>query len=405
MLDATDTQEEIITAIVTGADSPTGLGAARGLRSAGAKVIGFTHHPAAWPCRSGVWDQVEGFSDKSTDASVAQVLAFAAHITGPVFLLPCEDGLATEFSRYQGQFPDNVRFSRPSYNVVQLLLEKTQFALWANTHGFPVPKTVLVHSHDELSNHLEGFNYPAVLKPLVRTPGWQAASPVHKVIRIESPDDIDTITFDLFEAAPSYILSEWIEGADEDVYFCLVCLDSDSNIIASHTGRKLLQFPRLTGSTAICIDANLPQLEKLTADLFRSAGCQGLASLEVKQSATDGQLVITEPTVVRPNLQSYSAVAAGVNLYGIAMRYAWSRDYTDLIRPRKRCMWIQEQALFEVFTTHSKTPVPVKTILQEFIKVRRISAAYFSFTDLTPFFTMFASWIKNGLHRIWHRGI
>lgn len=396
------TQETVITAIVTGADSPTGLGAARGLRSAGARVIGFAHKPTALSCRSRVWDTVECFSNNDADASVAQVLAFVANMTGPVFLLPSEDDLAAEFSKLQGQFPDNVRFCGPSYDIVQLLLEKTEFSVWAKTQGFPVPKTVPIHSHQELLNCLECFNYPAILKPLVRTPEWQTASPVEKVIRLESPNDIKTIPFDLFKVAPSYILSEWIEGADEDVYFCLVFLDSESKVIASHTGRKLLQFPRLTGSTAICVDADLPPLEKLTADLFRSARCKGLASLEVKRSTKDGQLLITEPTVIRPNLQSYSAVAGGVNLYGIAMRYAWSRDYSDLLLPKKRCLWIQEGLLFEVFTTRSNIPVPVRTILREFVKVRRISAAYFSLRDPAPFLMMLASWIRNGLRRIWH---
>lgn len=397
-------REAVITAIVTSADHPTGLGAARGLRSAGAKVVGFTHRPDAWPCRSWAWDAIEVFSSAATSTSVAQVLEFARNINGPVFLLPSEDDLVAEFSKVKDQFPDNLQFCCPSYDVVQTLLEKTRFAIWAEAQGFPVPQTILIHSHNQLLDQLEHFKYPAILKPLVRTPEWQAASPVQKAIRLESPDDISNIPFDLFKAAPSYILSEWIEGDDSDVYFCLVFLDSDSRVKASFTGRKLLQFPRLTGSTAICVDANLPQLEKLTADLFRSVGCQGLASLEIKRSAENGQLLITEPTVVRPNLQSYSAVAAGVNLYGIAMRHAWGRDYNDLILPRKRCIWIEERALFEVFTSRSEFPIQIRMILRESIKARRIAAAYFSLKDPAPFFAMSGSWIRNGLRRIWHRG-
>ena len=93
---------------------------------------------------------------------------------------------------------------------------------------------------------------------------------------------------------------------------------------------------------------------------------------------------------------------AGVNLYVIAMRHAWSRDYGDLIQPKKRCMWIEERALFEIFTTRSNYPIPIRVILRESTKVKRIAAAYFSLKDPVPFLKMFASWIRNGLRRIRH---
>jgi D-aspartate ligase len=215
-----------------------------------------------------------------------------------------------------------------------------------------------------------------------------------------SAADLERVPFDPFAVAPAYVISEWIEGDDADVLFCLTYLDSDSEMLASFTGRKLLQYPRLTGSTAICTDRPDPALEELTASVLRKAGCQGLASLEVKRSATDGRYYITEPTVGRPNLQSHAAVKGGVNLHGIALRHAWGEDYSDLTGPRRRCVWFEERGLFEILTTRTGVPVPMRLIAGEALKARRPAAAHFSLTDPKPFASMSWSWVRNGVRRL-----
>lgn len=391
---------DTITAFVTGADHPTGLGAARALRAAGARVIGFTLRPESATCRSRAWAEVRRVESPDPLATAGEVLEAARAEPGPVFLLPTQDDLVAEFSRVRGEFPENLRAALPPHAVVQTLLEKTRFAAWARERGYPLPRSEVAESRSELDGLLSGFRFPAILKPLVRTPSWQRASPVEKVLRLRGPEDLDEMPFDLFEVAPAYVLSEWIEGEDSDVLYCLAYLDEDSGIVASVTGRKLLQYPRLTGSTAICVGRPDYALEKLTADLFRSVGCQGLASLEVKRSAPDGRYWITEPTVGRPNLQSASAVAAGVNLHGIAMRHVWNRSFSDLLRSRRRCVWVEEEGLFEVLTTPTGLPVPYRLIAREILSARRVTGAHFRFSDPAPFGAMAKSWVRNGLGRL-----
>jgi len=288
----------------------------------------------------------------------------------------------------------------PPPGVVETLLEKTRFAEWARGEGFPIPRSFVVTSMGELGASLTEMRMPVILKPLVRTPGWHEASPVDKVLRMESAGDVNDVPFDLFAVAPAYVVSEWIEGDDADVLFCLTYLDSDSEMLASFTGRKLLQYPRLTGSTAICTDRPDPELEELTARVFRKAGCQGLASLEVKRSATDGRYYITEPTVGRPNLQSHAAMKGGVNLHGIALRHTWGQDFSDLMGPRRRCLWFEERGLFEILTTRTGIPLPMRLIAGEALKARRPAGAHFSLTDPVPFASMSWSWVRNGMRRL-----
>lgn len=394
---------ERITALVTGADHPTGLGAGQALRAAGAHVVGLSHHPAQWCCRSRAWSEVVPVEQQTTSGVLETIATTATRIGGPVFLLPSGDRLVRAISRERDHLPANIRVMLPPHATVELLLEKTRFAPWAEAHGYPVPRSFVVTSREDLDAAAGQIRFPALLKPTTRTAGWQRNSPVEKAIRLRTPGDLVAIPFDLFTAAPAYVISEWIEGADDDVLFCLVHLDRTSEVVASFTGRKLLQYPRLTGSTAICVDRPDPELEDLTRRIFKEAGCQGLASLEVKRSSTDGRYLITEPTVGRPNLQSAASVLAGVNLHGIAMRDAWDRSYDDLIGPRRRCFWVEERALVGVLTTSTGIPVAKGLIAREAFSGRKMRGAYFRLADSRPFTSMAGSWLRRGLQRLLSR--
>lgn len=384
-----------ITTLVTDADHVTGLGAARALRAAGAEVIGFASEPNAWTCRSRAWKNVRPAQEADAGSLVDQVLSAGAAIEGPVFLMPTADDHVVALARARHEFPENVRMAAPPPDVVDLLMEKVRFVEWAQSQGYPLPATKVVKSREELEQALDRVRLPALLKPNLRTSGWQQLSPLWKNIRLEHVRDLERIPFDLFAAAPSYVLSEWIDGADDDVLFCLVYLNDESEILASFTGRKLLQYPQLVGSTAVCTDITDPALEELTADLLRSARCRGLASLEVKRSVPDGRYLITEPTVGRPNLQSAIAVAAGINLHAIAMHHTWDRDWSNLVGRRKRIVWVEELAVFDVLTTTSRSSIPYRLIAREILAARHVRSARFRLSDIRPFASMIKSWIRR----------
>lgn len=392
-----------ITAFVTGADHPTGLGSARALKSAGARVVGFTGGGEEWCGRSNAWDEVRSISSHPSQGA-EEIMAAAAEVQGPVFLVPTQDELVQEFSELRDSFPQNLRAALPNEKTVRTLLDKTRFAEWARENGFPLPASAIANSEEELRALLETFEFPAILKPLTRTRKWHRVSPVEKALRLSAPGDLDQVPFDLFDVAPSYVLSQWIPGEDSDVLFCLCYLDSDSEVVASFTGRKLLQYPRLTGSTAICVDHDDPELRTMAEELFRAAGCTGLASLEVKRSGVTGEYLITEPTVGRPNLQSPVAFHAGLNLVGVAMLHTWERDFSHLIRPPGRAFWVEERAVYEILSSAPRLPMGLRLIGREFLRVRRYGGAYFSLSDPSPFFDFLGSAVGKGMRRVLRLG-
>jgi predicted ATP-grasp superfamily ATP-dependent carboligase len=78
--------------------------------------------------------------------------------------------------------------------------------------------------------------------------------------------------------------------------------------------------------------------------LFKALRYQGLGSVEFKQDAADQSFKITEPTVGRPNFQSYLAVANGINIPHVAYSDLTGQSVTVLDGPARAgsVKWIDE---------------------------------------------------------------
>jgi D-aspartate ligase len=243
--------------------------------------------------------------------------------------------------------------------------------------------------------------FPVILKPLYRTAAWSRYSPVDKAIRLDSAADMDRIKFDLFAAAPALILSQWIDGPDSAVHYCLAYCERGV-MRASYTGRKLLQYPRQTGSTAICVGTNNGEVREIAEETFRQARFEGLGSVEVKYGG-DGRPYITEPTVGRPNLQSYSAVAAGCNLHAMALAHALGIELPSPASRRRNCWWVEEGAVLELATSSSDQPVPWRLLGREIVRARRIGGAYWTWWDPGPAAAMMGQKVRRLLNRLLSR--
>lgn len=373
--------------LVAGAESPTGLGVARALRDEGLTVVGLAADVTASPCRSALWHEIvhDGGADggDDTEARIAAIRTTAARYDRPV-LVPVRDDVVELVAAHADELHTVVDFVLPPADVVTTLLDKTAFHSWAADHGFPVPHTEIVADQAALDAALARVPYPAVIKPFERTPEWQAASPRHKAYRLESAADVDRLGFRLLDAAPRFVIQQWIPGTDADVWFCLVYRDRTGREIASQVGRKLVQWPVGTGSTALATTAVDDELHTLTRDLLDAAGHIGIGSLEVKRSTADGKLYITEPTVGRPNLQSNIATAAGVNLTVLQVRDALGLDLPAVPAPRP-AVWIHETTILRALAVAaSRRALDVRALVAALRGAKGRMAAFSAPADRTP---------------------
>jgi predicted ATP-grasp superfamily ATP-dependent carboligase len=269
--------------------------------------------------------------------------------------------------------------------VVDLLLDKTEFHAWASERGFPVPETHVAENEGDLAAILSDIRYPVVLKPLHHTPGWEEKSPNHKAYKLFSKDALGSIGFSMFDAAPKFVVQRWIEGGDDCVHFCLTYVNAAGDEAGAYTGRKYLQWPPQTGSTAICVGEENPELLELTRAVWQAAGFRGLGSLETKYCIDDGEHYITEPTVGRNNLQSYVAVAGGVNMTRLALQDALGAPVVARTRPRG-AVWINEPfAILALREAFARRKPERRTLRRLFTALRSVAFAYFSWADPLPF--------------------
>ncbi|MGH3671780.1 MAG: hypothetical protein ACRDSH_14275, partial [Pseudonocardiaceae bacterium] len=114
------------------------------------------------------------------------------------------------------------------------------------------------------------------------------------------------------------------------------------------------------------------------------AGHVGFGSLEVRRSTRDGRMLITEPTVGRPDLQTALAAAAGVNLVDMAYRDAL-RMPAPPSRPSREAIWIHETAFpRSVLVAARHRRLDGHTLLAALRTRRTPTGAFFSDRDLLP---------------------
>lgn len=333
-------------ALIAGAGTPIGLALARALHRRGVALVGASPALSDVGCRSRLWRSVLGVA--SLDASAWLETLHAAYLRhGPMVLLAADDGAVRVIAEHAAELAPMYRFVLPDAAVVDRLLDKSVFAAWAEQRGFPVPRTVVVSAPAELRAALRELSFPVMFKPMERTPGWQAVSRRDKVLRFGSAADAERLPFDPFAAADRFVVQEWIPGRDSDVRFCLTYRDRSGRELAVQTGRKITQWPVDIGTSALAVTERDPELRALTRSLLDAAGHVGFGSLEVRRHTGDGRLLITEPTVGRPNMQTGLAHAAGVDLAWVAYRDALGRPpaaeaVTEVAR--REAIWVHETA-------------------------------------------------------------
>ncbi len=261
----------------------------------------------------------------------------------PVLLLSKDLAVLT-VARHQELLAPLYRFLLPTPEVTDLLMDKTRFAAYAETHGFEVPRTFVLHSAGDLAAAIaDNLPFPCVLKPCYRNATWNERG-YPKGFLCDDAGQLHSAYDEVRNAQESFVLQEWIPGNDSDIYFCLVYFDERSRPVATFSGRKLRQWPIGAGSTSLAEAADCPAIERETVRLFTSLEFRGLGSVEFKRDPRTGRFKILEPTVGRVNLQSETATANGVNLAGIAYAHLAGLEVERHRQPAQCARWVNEYA-------------------------------------------------------------
>jgi D-aspartate ligase len=370
--------------LINGAETITGYNAARSISGMGFSVYGLSMQANSLYLKADVWDEIY-----TVDYNCDQMIKISKNIMQrqkvrsqkPTLML-CQDEMVLFVSKHRDVLSKYFSFLLPPDDAVNLMMDKTKFHHWAINKGFNVPKSVIVSEKNEIEVALRGLNYPIAIKPLTRDEGWNKHFNNLKLFKYESlPDDISVLKESL-NFTDKLIFQEWIPGNDDDVFFLLVMIGKNGGSYLA--GRKIHQWPILTGSTAMCKSELMPEFQDEAIKILQSAQLSGLGSIEFKRDKRTNKYYITEPTVGRHDYQSYIATAAGVNLSLLYVLECMDYCYFNHFKPQE-AVWIDELNFMRA--VWNKQPSLIFKDFVYLIKKGNNSFATFNFKELKLFYS------------------
>lgn len=236
----------------------------------------------------------------------------------PPFLLITDELALLTISEHRRELEGLYHFRLPSHDTVLMLHDKARFHESAVEHGWPVPNGVVVRVSADLPK-LASLRLPMILKPADKRHVHQGHAP--RLIAVGSRADALSAAKRLLAQAGAVIAQEFVEGPDDNIYFCLFYRGRDGETLGMFTGQKLASTPPGAGSTAFCRAAVNEELERITKDFLDQVNYFGFGGVEYKRDARNGRFLIIEPTVGRTDWQEEVATLAGVNIPLIAYRH------------------------------------------------------------------------------------
>ena len=376
-------------AVVVGLQHTTALNTVWSLAQMNAPVIGVTSRPRS-PLAQTRKCKIVNCPDVDGDALIDTLVELGKSFDQKAVLFPCSDDQVSVISEKRELVAAYYHFTLPSKEVVGAFLHKTEFANYARLNGYPIPKTVVIDRLTNLQACLSEFKFPCLLKPDTKTARWNRHNQPNKVLRIRNEDEGLRTIGRALQYVDRLVIQEWITGDDSNVYFCLMYFDENSEPRATFVGRKLRQWPPEVGSTASAEKKFNLTVLKESVRFFKTVQYKGLGSLEFKLDPQDRDFKIMEPTVGRPDFQSYVAVANGINIPYVAYCDLIGKPITLLDQPgRVRSVkWIDEWREYRSALFYWKQG---KLTLKDWAYSMRGPRSYalFSLSDPLPFFLTF----------------
>lgn len=247
-------------------------------------VVGHSRH-----CR--------GFVDLGDDANVQEHWLDWLDGHGPrgAVLLPCDDDGLELIARNRralvelGYLPVEA-----DDDVVLAMLDKSRTYELARRIGVPSPRTVTPRNVAELEALSNEIAYPCALKPshshlFQRHSGMNA-----KALIVFSSEELAQALGRLHALGLEMVVTEIVPGGEDQFCSYYSYLDERGDPLFHLTKRKLRQFPTGFGMGCYHVTDWNPEVAEVGLRFLQGVGLRGLANVEFKRDARDGQLKLIE---------------------------------------------------------------------------------------------------------------
>lgn len=252
--------------------------------------------------------------------AVADLVSVAGSFAAPPVLFYGSDATLLLVSRARERLGAHFRFSLPSHELVETLVDKARFAELAKERGIPVPECV--HSEDLRygTDILARLRLPCAFKPNVHI-GWlsRRAAVDHmprKALRADTKEQALAL-YDELAPLGSFVVQRWIEGGEDSVVSFHCYADEHSRVLGWFVGRKIRTYPKEAGVSTYLELVHEPEVAAMGFDIVSRLGIVGPLKIDFKRDSKSGVLYVLELNT-RFTLWCHLGTASGVNLPAIA---------------------------------------------------------------------------------------
>lgn len=332
----------------------------------------------------------ENMSEEKT--VISKLLEVSNHEKKKIVLFCTSDLHVMFVSQNREVLRNYFKFVLPHHRVIETLMDKRKFHKFGERHGFLTPKTVFSDCRKTFDEVGPTIPFPCVAKAVYHTRYWiEHVPPNKKVIKAESLPHLKEELNNLKAFNQPLIFQEYIAGGDEQIYFCLAYLNDEGKPLGIFAGRKVRQYPPLTGVTSLAKSFRDNKLIEDTLNILYESGCKGLCSIEFKFNPEKCSFMIIEPTVGRVDLQEGICTQGGVDLIFMAYQDALGISQNPEANRQKNVIWINEPFELNSFIDHIRAN---KNKAYHFFRLYkgRPTFALLAVDDPLPFL-LFVKWV------------
>lgn len=253
-----------------------------------------------------------GDSVANEDVLCGLMLQWAERFQRKPVLFATSDWFARFLSHRQAELKDRFLFHWVSPDLFTNIVDKGTMVRFCEHAGVKVPRTHITRPEDDMAQVARDFVYPSLIKPVHR---YTAGFPVEtaKVLIAQTAQEAQSFFGKYPQMKGATLMQELIEGGDDQVFQYTALVNTEGQIAAQATVRKLRQYPAGYGSMCYGQTEKNDALAAEGRKLILALGYRGLGSLEFKYRQKDGGYYFIEMNTRLPWYNGLFA-DAGVNL-------------------------------------------------------------------------------------------
>lgn len=201
-------------------------------------------------------------------------------------VIPTGDEVLSALALHEAEWRERVHLLCPPASTFRRVLDKSETLAVAETQAVPIPQTRTLVETETLDASLEGFRFPAIVKPADK--GRDIAL---RLRYVDSRPELQRLMASRFRPGDAWMLQEYIPGHGVGVEILM----HQGEALAVFQHRRLKEYPVAGGVAARCEgEVADPELREHAIRLLRALEWEGVAMVEFRHDPESSRSALME---------------------------------------------------------------------------------------------------------------